>query len=829
MPPAKKKTKKVAKRVMRYTHDDARDPRTPETGHTRLLPAEETVVTVPMDNGWVQGMVTGRLPDVDAAYVIDMDPSVDPVLLWSGKRNRREVPVLPLQRNELVTETRISQIIERARRNASTDEPAQGSFFADLEKELRESDKGKRVEFYVHDEQWHNKLICGDSLPVMESLIRYEGLAGTFQMIYVDPPYGIDYNANFQQRIDTTKNTKGDSADDVLTIKAFNDTWSLGVHSYLSYLEERLYLCRELLTSSGSCFVQCSDENVHRMRQLLDEVFGAENFVAQISFRTKIPLRNTLMAGICDYLCWYARDKGRVKYHKIYTDRPVGTGTQFTRVELLDGSRRSLEDEEREDTSLLPEGSKLYRLIDLNSSGLTESCVFEVEFEGRKFSPRAGHSWKTNPPGMQRLIEERRLEAPGESLQYVFYFDDFPHIEITNMWTDTQGATGKRYAVQTSEKVVERCIHMSTDPGDLVLDITCGSGVTALCSERWGRRWVTCDTSRVSVNVARQALLGAVFENYELLGASVSSGFAYDSSGKITLGSLTNDREAAELRVVDKPLIDKTAVRVVGPFEVNTLGRYSIEDWKGYLVSGEQEATKLENYVEVICRLYRPECEVGGGIGLLHALEDTADGLLAVSVGPLTGRVTAAQVHDAARAAKEIGASSLHLLGWAFEANVGEVKNSLDDVVNVQLIMIRPDALAEGLKVTHTEMLFSPLALPEVKLLNHAKRMYSVTLEGVGLFDRKTKVTAYHPADDGYIQAWYLDEDYDGDCFVDCQMFFDFKKAPNLKTVAGVEVDTAEYAMQFTSGEFARGHYGRVAVKVVDVYGNESTVVKPLP
>ena len=245
------------KKVTRYTYDDIKEPRTPETGHTSLLPAEEQVVTLPMDNGWSKAIEVGKLPDGDKRpVVVDMDPAADPVLFWAGKRNRREVPVLPLQRNEIVSESRIAQIIERARRAAEEKSGAaqQGHLFADLEKTLRESDRSKRVEFYTHDEGWKNKLICGDSLHVMESLLHYENLRGKVQMIYIDPPYGIKYDFNFQQRVDSTKNDEKDAADDVLTIKAFRDTWSLGIHSYLSYLQERLYLCRELLSDSGSVF-----------------------------------------------------------------------------------------------------------------------------------------------------------------------------------------------------------------------------------------------------------------------------------------------------------------------------------------------------------------------------------------------------------------------------------------------------------------------------------------------------------------------------------------------------------------------------------------------
>src|SRR5216117_83946 len=254
MPP-KKRAGKSEKEVTRYTYDDIKEPRTPETGHTQLLPADEQVVTLPMDNGWSKAIHVGKLPEGDErAVVVDMDPAADPVLFWAGKRNQREVPVLPLQRNEIVSDSRIAQIIERARKAATEREPQgrQGSLFADLERTLRETDRSKRVEFYTHDEGWKNKLICGDSLHVMESLMHYEGFRGKVQMIYMDPPYGIKYDSNFQQRVDSTKNDEKEQADDVLTIRAFRDTWALGVHSYLEYLQERLYLARDLLADTGS-------------------------------------------------------------------------------------------------------------------------------------------------------------------------------------------------------------------------------------------------------------------------------------------------------------------------------------------------------------------------------------------------------------------------------------------------------------------------------------------------------------------------------------------------------------------------------------------------
>jgi adenine-specific DNA-methyltransferase len=843
-PKGSKRKPKTEKKVTRYTYDDIKEPRTPETGHTSLLPGEDLVVTLPMDNGWSQAIEVGKLPEGDERpVVVDMDPAADPVLFWAGKRNRREVPVLPLQRNEIVSESRIAQIIERARRAAEEKSGAarQGHLFADLEKTLRETDRSKRVEFYTHEEGWKNKLICGDSLHVMESLLHYENLRGKVQMIYIDPPYGIKYDSNFQQRVDSTKNDEKNQADDVLTIKAFRDTWALGIHSYLSYLEERLYLARELLTERGSVFVQISDDNVHRVRMVMDEVFGSPQFCGLISIVKTTGASNPsgvqVIPSVCDYLVWYAKCREQVRYVQLY--KPKSTGRSFDQVftwlELPDGSRRPMSDAEAGGEDPLPSGSRVLARADLTSQNTNQ--MFPIEFESRTF--KAGkRGWRTTQNGIRRLIERNRLIVSGQTLRFVNYADDFPVSPMSSLWDDT--GTGsflepKSYVVQTNAKVVARCIAMTTDPGDLVFDPTCGSGTTAYCAERLGRRWVTCDTSRVAVNVARQRLISGVFEHYQTRNGKVSGNFVYKTVERITLRSLAYDLEPEKVELVDQPDVDKDAIRVCGPFEVMSLGRYSVEDWKGYVVreSGIGEAAKLENYIEVICRLYRKDAAIQGATGLVHAVAETEKEKIAISVGPLSGRVTGKQINDAVQDALASGILEVHVLGWAFEANVGEVKSALEKrgKVKVELIMIRPDTLAEGLKATQPEMLFSPLALPDIEVAaakNGKEKQLRVTLKGVALFDRKRRTTEYKAADSGYVSAWYLDEDYDGDCFVDCQMFFDFKKKPNIKAALRAEVDPNEFTLKLDSEPFPVHGYKRIAVKVVDVYGNESTVVKDL-
>jgi len=332
--------------------------------------------------------------------------------------------------------------------------------------------------------------------------------------------------------------------------------------------------------------------------------------------------------------------------------------------------------------------------------------------------------------------------------------------------------------------------------------------------------------------VARKRLASSIYPHYRLKAASPAGGFDYETVNRITPATLAYQKEPESIELVDDPKEEPGAIRVAGPFEVMSLGRYSVEDWKGFVVGGvrEGEPAKLENYVSVVCRLYRRDAAVQASAGLVHAIAEDGKDRIAISVGPLTGRVTAKQMLDAVEDAMALGILEVHVLGWAFEANVGEVKSAREvrGKVKIHLVMIRPDTLAEGLKITKPETLFSPLALPDVEVEVEDGKA-TVMLKGVGVFDRKRRSTEYYAADSGYLAAWYLDEDYDGDCFVDCQMFFDFAKAPNLKAALKADVDPDEFILQTNSQPFTVKRRGqKVAVKVVDVYGNESTAVREL-
>lgn len=495
------------------------------------------------------------------------DPSLDPQLVWKGKdeqdQHPLEVPVVPIYIQEKISP---QAIIENVRQQAQKDQPAQLNLFADFNGLPFED----MVDFYHHEQNWTNRMILGDSLLVMTSLAEKEGLKGRVQMIYMDPPYGIKFGSNWQ--VSTRKRDVKDGKIEDATrqpeqIKAFRDTWKLGIHSYLSYLRDRLAAARELLSESGSIFVQIGDENVHLVRCLLDEVFGSENFIGEIFFRKTGAFPSETIANVADILIWYAKDKGSIKSHQLFgekgSENTPHRGYDF--VEFPDGLRKRISQSE---THVISNSiGKVYSAISLESAGWTETGSQPFFFQDKKFIPRSNAHWKTHQGGLQRLALANRIVNVGSILRYVMYQNDFPVLPLTNMWTDLMGATELQYVVQTNEIVIQRCILMTTDPGDLVLDPTCGSGTTAYVAEQWGRRWITIDTSRVAIALARTRLMAARYPYYlladspegirkeaELNGQvppsplpptnhDVRRGFVYKRVPHITLKSIANNEE----------------------------------------------------------------------------------------------------------------------------------------------------------------------------------------------------------------------------------------------------------------------------------------------
>ncbi|OQB55662.1 MAG: Modification methylase DpnIIB [Deltaproteobacteria bacterium ADurb.Bin151] len=553
----KKENKKIIETLI---HDEAKRKNIPTAEFQSVLQKEaqdQLHVTLPRGVAGLEEEKANRNRDLD------------PQLVWRGK-DEKDWSDLVVHAPPIYIQEKVHPkvLIDDLLRRTTADKQAaemQTDLFSDFNGIPAEAAK---TEFYQHDANWTNRMILGDSLQVMASLAEREGLRGKVQCIYFDPPYGIKFNSNFQWST-TSRDVKDGNADHITRepeqVKAFRDTWRDGIHSYLTYLRDRLTVARDLLTGSGSIFVQIGDENVHRVRALMDEVFGESNFIAQITFRTKIPLGTTYLAGVCDYILWFGKDAKQTKYRRLFVPKLVEQDSQFNLIELADGSRRSLQRSEYSDPSLIPDGSRVFTSLDLSSTGRTPSCVFDFDFMDRYFSPTAGKSWKTNPPGMKVLAKANRLHATANALRYVLYHEDFPVMEVINIWENLFGASGKIYVVQTNENVIQRCILMATDPGDLILDPTCGSGTTTYVSEQWGRRWITIDTSRVALALARARIMGARYSYYLLadsrdgqikeaeisrkepstatIRGDIRQGFVYERVPHITLKSIANNAE----------------------------------------------------------------------------------------------------------------------------------------------------------------------------------------------------------------------------------------------------------------------------------------------
>lgn len=431
-----------------------------------------------------------------------------PWLEWAGKQEEQarghfEVDPIALHIHERISSR---AILANALR-----QDAQRSLFADPEQSYAEA-----VQFYKHDVDWANRMILGDSLQVMSSLAHRENLAGKVQMIYFDPPYGIDFKSNFQPEVGQreVKDTDEHLTREPEMVRAFRDAWHLGVHSYATYIRERLSVAKGLLADTGSIFIQIGDENVHLVRSLCDGVFGRHNFFAQIAFTKTRPLGGGGLPGIYDMILWYARDKPRMKYIPLWEEKTAIDNANYASIEESSGHRRRTRPAELEKIAASGEG-RIFAAEKLASSGYTKTCYFDIQLDGRTFPPKKT-SWRTNAHGIQRLSRAEHLCRAGKNVYYVSYLENNRIQPRPNLWDDTRGEMDPVYVVQTSTKAVERCLLMTTDPGDLILDPTCGSGTTAYAAERWGRRWITIDTSRVAIAVARHRLLVQPHEHYKL-------------------------------------------------------------------------------------------------------------------------------------------------------------------------------------------------------------------------------------------------------------------------------------------------------------------------
>ncbi|MEY3231771.1 MAG: hypothetical protein RL689_1860, partial [Planctomycetota bacterium] len=812
-----------------------------------------------------------------------------PFLNWAGKAERVsfDVPTLPLFVHERLSTKVILDSVKGHHKDRSVKTGGVGQMgFADLfgVPEVQVTDQLLRA--YEHPDKWTNRLILGDSLVVMNSLLKYEGLGGGVQMIYMDPPYGVKFGSNFQpfvRKRDVKHNDDEDMTREPEMVKAYRDTWELGLHSYLTYLRDRLLTARDLLAPSGSIFVQISDENVHHIRELMDEVFGTESFCRIISIAKTSGFGSELVPVTRDYILWYARDRERVKFRQVF--------------------REKLDDDDDPGMYKLadPDG-RIYRIDNLTGQfSNTPSCIFEYEFNGRRFTTPATRQWKTNREGMNALAQAGRLVASGGGLYYKRYLDDFPVRPVTDAWGDTSSGgftEAKYYVVQTNVKVVQRCMLMTTDPGDLVLDPTCGSGTTAYVAEEWGRRWITIDTSRVPLALARQRLLTATFPYYSLKDESrgPAGGFVYvrkqNKKGEevggivphITLKSIANNEPPEEEVLVDRPESEPrtgkgAVVRITGPFTVEgtipTPQDMAAASSDGVTEARSDELGGAENYGSFVDRMLEvlrrsPVLHLGGNKSVTlrnvrkpaktlslgaeaiaddfshvgvppkqgHLSDEARQKPVALVFGPENGAVGDRLVYEAAIEARAKQYGHLYVVGFAITPTARKTVEQAEAALGIAATYIQatPDLMmGDLLKTMRSSQIFSVCGLPDVVLrkVKDAKAekggapSYEVELRGLDTFDPATMKTEPMRGED--VPCWMLDTDYNGLCFRARQVFFprtgawdDLKKTLKADFAATVW----DHLAGTSSTPFEMGEHKRIAVKVIDDRGNELLVVK---
>ena len=793
-----------------------------------------------------------------------------PFLNWAGKAERLsfDVPTLPLFIHERLSTKAILETLKGHRfdRNQAT--------MFDLWGDPQHSVTDQVLRAYEYQDKWVNRMILGDSLVVMNSLLRYEGLGGQVQMIFLDPPYGVKFGSNFQPFVRKRDVSHGDDEDmtrEPEMVQAYRDTWELGIHSYLTYLRDRLLVARDLLHSTGSIFVQIGEENLHLVRTLLDEVFGVDHSIATICYKKPGQRASEFLPVLTDFILWYGKDITRTKYRQLYVPKSLAGegGDHYTQVELADKQVRPLALEERINPNALPDGAKVFETTSLTSAG-AQSGDGKFAFNGKSFFPPAHKHWSASwPDGMNALAKASRIIESGRTLRFKRYFDDFPFVSVDNRWNDV-GVYGENlYVVQTSTSVLSRCIQMTTDPGDLVLDPTCGSGTTAYCAEQWGRRWITIDTSRVPLALARQRLLTATFPWYELQDESRGpiAGFLYrrkqnrrgDEVGgivpHITLESLSKNETPKERVLVDRPEESGSITRVTGPFcfeaTIPTPLDFEEQRAESAAFQRESEVSFCDRMLEILRKSPMLRLEGNKTVGLRNVrppartLSLSAEAMVpngtekpvAFVFGPENGAVSEKLVYEAAREAHAKSYSHLYVIGFAIQPNARMLIEKSVEVVGIPATYVQatPDLMmGDLLKNMRSSQIFSVCGLPEievrkVKSKNGAPKQYEVELLGLDVFDPVEMVNHKTRGDD--VPAWLLDTDYNDLCFHVSQAFFPRTGAwESLKNALRGEYEESvwDHLAGAVSAPFEPGDQRQIAVKVIDDRGNELLIVKSL-
>ena len=711
------------------------------------------------------------------------------------------------------------------------------------------------IEFYQHGVDWTNRIIAGDSLVIMNSMLEKEGMAGQVQMAYIDPPYGIKYGSNFQPFVN--KRDVKDGKDEDLSqepemIKAFRDTWELGIHSYLTYLRNRLLLTRELLADSGSVFIQISDENLHFVRNICDEVFGIENFCSVITFKKKLmPFGTKVLEGMSDYIVWYAKSKSVVKYNKLNDSKSLADNSEFRFIDTKDGGYKRLSEDEVESITYSNDTDGVFKRLDLCSSGYSGTSDFPIEFEGKIYRPTRSFSWKTNEKGIEILKQKNRLFSLGNLLYYKIYLNDYPVKLLTNLWSNTRGEVKKKYVVQTSTLPIRRCMLMTTHPGDLVLDITCGSGTTAYVAEQWGRRWITCDTSRVAIALASKRLMTSTYDYYKLAyeEQGVGSGFIYKIVPHITLGAIANNEPPAQEILYDQPEIDKTKVRITGPFTVEALpapvvkALNDVADLKDE--SAKQTDWRDELYATGILgrggnKIEFSRVEPLQGTKFLQAESETKENeprRAVICFGSETRPLDSRMVSLALDEVETLRPKPKLVIFAAFQFDP-EAAKDIDETIfpgiTLLKVQMNTDLMTGDLKKKRSSnQSFWLIGQPDVDLIRvekgKNKGKYMVRVNGFDYYDVKNGTVDSGNAD--RISMWMLDTNYDGLNIEPCQVFFPMegkndgwnKLAKTLK--AEINQDLIEQYEGNESLPFKVSFNTQIAVKIVDDRGIESLKV----
>lgn len=745
-----------------------------------------------------------------ATFRHEFDRGRDPELYWLNKYAADEqdessvrVDIRSLYQHEDVQPERLINNLYRIHEDRT-----QPSLFSgdELGRTVVEDELERVAEYYHHEMGWKNRLIQGDSLLVMNSLLQREGMAGKVQCIYIDPPYGIKFGSNWQMKLND-RNVKDN--DDSLSgepemIKAFRDTWELGIHSYLSYLRDRLVTARELLSQSGSCFVQISDENVHLVRCLMDEVFGSENFVSQIVYQKTSGATSETLGCVTDFIIWYAKERDSLKIRQLSIERDYCiNGKPFSNIELPDGTRMKISDWEKLNKQKLdgnntPKGCKLYRLSDLTSQTGGDSTQFPIEYNGHIYTLKGKRGWRTSIEGIERLKSLNRLQPSKDTLNYIFYWDDYPMISLNNLWSDVSSSLGseKLYVVQSGIKPIQRCILMTTDPGDLVLDPTCGSGTTAYVAEQWGRRWITIDTSRIALNIAKKRLTTALYPYYELYdeeGKNIRQGFKYKTVPHITLKSLANDLPPAEEILYDQPKEDKKRIRVSGPFTVETLQAYNVTSPDDLDRTPDEEEENRLFQERIFSHLQTNGVRNGDKTqqAIFHGMEPVPNPYLNAKgwykdgngmerlayfmIGPKFGTVSKVAVNRALQEFRAIGqndgASWLILLGFSFEDNINEKDYNMGSFT-VSKVRMHDDLMQDGLvKKDRGAGSFITIGEPDIALIRDEDGEHChIEIRGLDIYDPIKDDVKARSVDD--IAYWEMDDNYNAQAFIVTSMHF---------------------------------------------------------